>query len=107
MGLRLGEGIDLDRLAAVSGLRPQPHVTAALERDGLIERVATPDPSSLEPTWHPDDIRACVGPGLPPAVLSLQPRGRIRATKRGRFVLNEIVLRLSASFAPVAAAGAG
>jgi putative oxygen-independent coproporphyrinogen III oxidase len=104
MGLRLGEGIDLDRLAAVSGLRPRPHVTAALERAGLIERV---DPSSPELTWHPDDIRTCVGPGLPPAALSLPPTGRIRATKRGRFVLNEIVLRLSASFAPIAAVDAG
>ncbi len=106
MGLRLSEGIDLDQIAEAAGLRPKAAVMASLERDGLIERVPTFDASAPEPTWHPDDIKACIGPGLRPAVPSSQAFSRIRATPRGRFVLNEIVLRLSSAFAPAAAAAA-
>jgi len=106
MGLRLSEGIDLDRIAVAAGLRPQTAVMASLECDGLIERVSTVEASLPEPTWHPDDIKACIGPGLRPAAASSQPFRRIRATPRGRFVLNEIVLRLSSAFAPAAAAAA-
>ena len=80
MGLRLAEGLDLDRLAAVGGVRPAATVLAELERQGLIERLASPPP-------------ACGESGC-----------RIRATKRGRFVLNEVVLRLSAAFEPAGAA---
>jgi oxygen-independent coproporphyrinogen-3 oxidase len=66
MGLRLGEGIDLDRLQRRTGLRPAPAAIAALTRQGLIETL---------------------------------PDGRhIRATGNGRFILNEIVLRLALSF---------
>jgi oxygen-independent coproporphyrinogen-3 oxidase len=67
MGLRLSEGLDLDRLAAVSGLRPR---TAAVDRmiaGGLIER-----------------------PG---------PR-RLRASRSGRIVLNEVVLQLASVLEP-------
>jgi len=99
MGLRLSEGIDLNRLAAASGLRPQPHVLAALERDGLIEQVARHSALPPAPPW-PDEIKACVGRGMRPAALVHEPFGRIRATKHGRFVLNEIVLRLAAGLAP-------
>jgi oxygen-independent coproporphyrinogen-3 oxidase len=36
--LRLSEGIDLDRLAALSGLAPSPQAIAALSERGLLER---------------------------------------------------------------------
>jgi oxygen-independent coproporphyrinogen-3 oxidase len=38
MGLRLAEGIDLDRLAAIGGLAPAPHALADLIGLGLVER---------------------------------------------------------------------
>ncbi len=105
MGLRLSEGIDLDRLAAASGQSPRAPVLAALEHDGLIERIAKHDVSPAQSSW-PDEIKACVGPGMRPAAHVARPFGRIRATKQGRFVLNEIVLRISASFIPVTIAPA-
>jgi coproporphyrinogen III oxidase-like Fe-S oxidoreductase len=95
MGLRLTEGIDLDRLAALANVRPPDAAVAALEHDGLIEEVAAAE-HAPEATW-PDEIKACVGPGMPPARPLSQSYRRIRATKRGRFVLNEIVLRLALS----------
>jgi len=66
MGLRLSEGVDLDRLARLSGVRPSPATIASLTQQGLIEAI--------------------------PATQ------RIRATGNGRFILNEIVLRLALSF---------
>jgi putative oxygen-independent coproporphyrinogen III oxidase len=39
MGLRLSEGLDLDRLAAGSGLQPRAHIVQELSDAGLIERV--------------------------------------------------------------------
>jgi putative oxygen-independent coproporphyrinogen III oxidase len=105
MGLRLSEGIDLDRLAATSGQSPREPVLAALEHDGLIERIAENDVSPAQSSW-PDEIKACVGPGMRPAADVARPFGRIRATKKGRFVLNEIVLRISESFIPVTVAPA-
>jgi len=97
MGLRLGEGLDLDRLSRIGGLAPRASTLDRLAAEGLIERVS--DPTS-DPGF--DEIRACLGPGLAPAAAA-QPlkRGRIRATRAGRFVLNRIVLELSASLAPV------
>jgi oxygen-independent coproporphyrinogen-3 oxidase len=105
MGLRLSEGIDLDRIAAASGQSPRAPVLAALEHDGLIERIAKHDVSPGQSSW-PDEIKACVGPGMRPAVHVEPPFGHVRATKQGRFVLNEIVLRISASFIPVTVAPA-
>ena len=67
MGLRLSEGLDLDRLAAVGGLVP-----AAATIDELIGL------NLLE--W-------------------CGPR-RLRAARDGRFVLNEIVLRLASALGP-------
>ena len=69
MGLRLAEGIDLDRLARVGGVRPAVATIERLEGLGLIRR---PTP------------------------------GRLVATRAGRFVLNELVLQLSASFESIA-----
>ncbi|MGE3231304.1 MAG: radical SAM family heme chaperone HemW [Hyphomicrobium sp.] len=99
MGLRLGEGLDLDRLSRIGGLAPDASVIDALAGEGLIERV--PDPASTSDPGF-DEIRACLGPGLAPAIKALPlEHGRIRATRAGRFVLNRIVLELSASLAPV------
>ena len=66
MGLRLGEGVDLDRLERGCGARPSAAAVAELTQQGLIEAI----PAS----------------------------SRIRATGSGRFILNEIVLRLAMSF---------
>ncbi len=72
MGLRLGEGVDLERLHRLTGVRPAPAAVTALMRLGLIEMI--------------DGTQ------------------RVRATGSGRFILNEIVLRLAMSFAPESAA---
>jgi putative oxygen-independent coproporphyrinogen III oxidase len=68
MGLRLTEGLDLDRLAAVGGLAPPASAIAELIELNLLE-------------W--------CGPRC------------LRAAKDGRFVLNEIVLRLASALEPV------
>ena len=68
MGLRLNEGIDVDRLTRIGGVRPSAAAVARLEGLGMLERVGN---------------------------------ARLRATRRGRFVLNEIVRQLSASFEAV------
>jgi putative oxygen-independent coproporphyrinogen III oxidase len=64
MGLRLSEGLDLDRLQRVSGLRPRQAEIARLVALGLIEA---------------------------------EGERRLRATSRGRIVLNEVVLRLASA----------
>ncbi|MGE0202577.1 MAG: radical SAM family heme chaperone HemW [Hyphomicrobiaceae bacterium] len=69
MGLRLAEGLDLGRLARITGRAPREDAVSELERLGFVER---------------------------------QPDGRrIRASERGRIVLNEIVLSLSGAFCEV------
>jgi oxygen-independent coproporphyrinogen-3 oxidase len=68
MGLRLAEGIDLDRLAGLSGLSPGEVAIADLASRGLVEFVVE------------------TGAG-----------NRIRATAAGRIVLDQVVLRLSSS----------
>ncbi|WP_334150317.1 radical SAM family heme chaperone HemW [Hyphomicrobium sp.] len=98
MGLRLDEGIDLDRLALIGGLAPHAATVRGLIGQGFIERIEPPDHAP-----GLDEIRACLGPGLAPAAPSPPASlGRIRATEKGRFVLNRLVLELSASFEPVA-----
>ncbi len=67
MGLRLAEGVDLERLERIGGLRPDQRTIAKLVETGHLEA-----PS----------------------------HDRLRATARGRFVLNTLVLELSASFVP-------
>ena len=73
MGLRLHEGLDLTRLANLGGLQPSAAALEDLTQLGLLEFV-------------------------PEARNSAR---RVRATGQGRFILNELVLRLSASLAPV------
>lgn len=65
MGLRLAEGLDLDRLARRAGGPPSQAALDSLTQQGLIEPI----------------------PGT----------RRIRASGSGRFILNEIVLRLALS----------
>jgi oxygen-independent coproporphyrinogen-3 oxidase len=95
MGLRLSEGLDLERLEAVGGVRPSRAAIDLLETAGLVERLAPGEDRAA----GFDEIRACLGPGLAPASIQ-QPRSatRLRATGRGRFILNELVLRLSQGF---------
>lgn len=69
MSLRLSEGLDLDRLAAIGGVRPGSRSMAALTAGGQIE-------------------------------LDTDAR-RLRTTRSGSFVLNEVVLQLSADFEPI------
>jgi len=69
MGLRLSEGVDLDRLAAIGGTRPGAPAVGRLLGLGLIERIG---------------------------------ESRLRATPRGRIILNEVVLRLASALEPVA-----
>ena len=64
MGLRLTEGIDLARLAAIGGTRPDARIIHELAGLGLLEEL---------------------------------DHDRLRATARGRFVLNTLVLKLSSS----------
>lgn len=104
MGLRIDEGVDLDRLARIGGVTPRAAVIDDLVRHGLIARAPAPDDAD-----GLDEIRACLGPGLP-ATAPAPPRhpsrlGRIRATGEGRFILNRLVLELSASFEPVLSSG--
>ena len=65
MGLRLTEGVDLERLARLGGVMPAPAAINRLVALGML-----------------DAPRA----------------GRLRATRAGRFVLNELVVQLSRSF---------
>jgi coproporphyrinogen III oxidase-like Fe-S oxidoreductase len=95
MGLRLSEGLDLERLEEVGGVRPSAAAIDALEAGGFIERM----PASERDVSGLDEIKACLGPGLAPASLPpRKPTSRLRATGRGRFILNELVLRLSQGF---------
>jgi oxygen-independent coproporphyrinogen-3 oxidase len=67
MGMRLSEGLDLGRLAAVSGMRPADRAVNDLIGLGLIERYG---------------------------------EDRLRASRSGRIVLNEVVLRLASAMEP-------
>jgi putative oxygen-independent coproporphyrinogen III oxidase len=105
MGLRLREGLDLDRLAALGGVRPQDEVIEGLRRLGLIEVSSMGSFVDRAPQYgrgnELDGIAMCAAPGLAPEVEKniLQPL-LIRATPKGRFVLNAIVAELSKSFGP-------
>lgn len=84
MGLRLSEGLDLDRLAHIGGVRPAGAAVRALVDLGLLELVHAAIPSSAA--------------GCGESACDSGRRPRLRATPSGRFVLNTIVARLSASF---------
>jgi putative oxygen-independent coproporphyrinogen III oxidase len=106
MGLRLREGVDLARLSSLGGVTPDASVVGKLIDLGLLERgSANAGGLSALPNWRTNELETipmCAGAGLPPVrPLSLPPAGRIRATPRGRFVLNAIVTELSKSFVAV------
>lgn len=110
MGLRLAEGVDLDRLRRLGGLTPDAATIAELAKLGLVETVNTqrpPAPPRATPTIAArnelDAIPMCLGPGLAPdrPLTPLASPSRLRATPRGRFVLNAVVAELSRSFRPV------
>ncbi len=123
MGLRLREGVDLDRLAALGGLAPSKQTIDGLVGLGLLERLAA-TPMANRRADERDPTTLCLGHGeVPetPSPRSFTRRGEgwgegqqhdgttsaagiIRATPKGRFVLNAVVAELSKSFAPVAAA---
>ncbi len=108
MGLRLREGISLDRLAALGGVRPSTEALAHLQRLGMIELARGRSfAHSVFDGWRGnelDEIAMCAGPGLAPEELG--PRGLgdnappslVRATPKGRFVLNAVVAELSKNF---------
>ena len=121
MGLRLAEGLDLDRLAAIGGVRPSDAAIDHLTALGMIERLSRADnacsvgPSLARTDGNSDHITGCLSPGTgasaewadvacAPAKACAAEAARppvIRAVGGGRFVLNEIVRQLSASFEPV------
>ena len=103
MGLRLREGIDLNRLAALGGVRPSETAIAHLRHLGLIETGMggsfASDVALVRARNELDPIAMCASPGLAPEA----PGGPgkpslIRATPKGRFVLNAVVAELSKSF---------
>lgn len=98
MGLRLREGIDLERLAALGGVRPAPAALSHLRGLGLIECGSF----ALERGRNElDPIAMCSGPGLAPERQAKpRPPALIRATPQGRFVLNAVVAEISKSFEP-------
>ena len=108
MGLRLREGVSLDRLASLGGVTPSAEVIADLTGLGMIEVVAQAK-APASGNWRADELETipmCFNPGLAPALPSAGQGQRIRATPQGRFVLNAVVAKLSGSFEPVAAASA-
>ena len=102
MGLRLREGLSLDRIAELGGVEPSSATLKKLEDLNLIQ--FTGDGQSTI-SWHGnelDPILACSSPGLAPETAPQWPMSkRLRATPRGRFVLNRIVAELSNSFEPL------
>jgi len=103
MGLRLSEGIDLDRLASIGGVRPDAAVIEELVGLGLLQGASAAFPdnggSGNRRRGELDDIFACAGPGLPPEsrMPGRQPL-KIRATPAGRLVLNAVVAKLAKGF---------
>jgi len=98
MGLRLTEGIDIGEMGRRFGIVPSQEEVADLARLGFLE-IMEPDNSAFEDglPHDPDLIRACIGPGIGPVMApnKLKSTARIRAVGEGRFVLNELVRRLS------------
>ncbi len=104
MGLRLAEGVDLGRLADIGGARPSDSVITKLSQLGLVEMIGGEVQHSVN--WRANELEPiglCLGPGLAPqagvSVTKAAPP-KLRATPRGRFVLNAVVAELSRSFEP-------
>ncbi len=95
MGLRMADGLDLNRLARLGGVSIKSEAIADLQGEGLLE-VLSPDCAAFGDGL--DEIRACLGPGLGSSSRDYSSSGRIRVTRTGRIVLNEVVLALSRAF---------
>lgn len=115
MGLRLSEGVDLGRLAEVGGVSPSRAAVEELCELELVECKArdraTPVPQEDWRANELTEIPMCAGPGLAPESLPLPARrgagaASMRATPRGRFVLNSVVAKLAKSFVPAGDAAA-
>jgi putative oxygen-independent coproporphyrinogen III oxidase len=94
MGLRVAEGLDLQRLAQIGGAVIAPAALAELMDEGLVEDVGALSKGFGDGL---DEIRSCVGPSLGSRGRT-RGQGAIRATRAGRLVLNDVVLRLSRAF---------
>ena len=111
MGLRLREGVDLGRLRALGGVEPSKQAMDGLMALGLLERMPAAAPGTVSGNWRANElepISMCLSPGerpehdvVPQAVSA--STNIIRATPKGRFVLNAVVAELSKSFATVVA----
>ena len=96
MGLRLREGIDLDRLAALGGVRPSAGAIDGLVRLGMLETGAAKTIGQVPAArWHTDTLEVATSKA---ATSEAAMASFIRATPRGRFVLNAVVAELSKSF---------
>jgi putative oxygen-independent coproporphyrinogen III oxidase len=102
MGLRMADGLDLARLAQLGGVTIRPETIFRLRDEGLLD-VLPPGREGFGDGL--DEISACLSPGLGPglgsATATIQGNrggGRIRVTRAGRIVLNEVVLALSRAF---------
>ncbi len=105
MGLRLREGVDLGRLAALGGVGPSKQVMDGLMALGLLERLSAATPSTVLGNWRANElepIAMCLGPGEAPDYKLPALPDIVRATPKGRFVLNAVVAELSKSFVSVA-----
>jgi oxygen-independent coproporphyrinogen-3 oxidase len=108
MGLRLREGIDVDELQSLGGVRLDPEVIGDLVRLGLLQVSSSGGFEGIEPTARRATsfapVHARPGSGLRPDAATPSTSGlRIRATPSGRLVLNAVVAKLSRSFAPARA----
>jgi coproporphyrinogen III oxidase-like Fe-S oxidoreductase len=109
MGLRLREGIDLNRLATLGGVRPSTEAIAHLQKLGMVEiahgsMFASNSGAATSPrNWRHNELETiamCTGPGIAPESGHNAPPSLLRATPKGRFVLNAVVAELSKSFIP-------
>ena len=106
MGLRLREGVDLDRLEALGRVRPASSTLDHLSELGLIEAGSADSFASGHGGNDHDAILMCSESGFAPeqarrhAGAATSPQ-LIRATPKGRFVLNAVVAEISKSFVSV------
>jgi len=135
MGLRLSEGIDLARYQEICGRAMSRPVIDDLAEQGYVELVPGSGPTGDgDDALFGGTLKACIGPGLrsaskgchqttampgqlsavppheqqPHAVTQGElsnPAKRLRATAKGRFVLNQIVYQLASNTEPNASTG--
>lgn len=123
MGLRLSEGIDVARYKDICGRALSANVIDDLQQQGFLEWAppTAKSPGDRSDIELEDDalfggtLKACIGPGLEPGRRSatyqnngpgkennIDTSDRLRATAKGRFVLNQIVYQLASNTEPPA-----